>query len=34
MEEYTELEAYKHLLSVTENIIVSLSTQQDIIKKY
>lgn len=34
MEEYTEVEAYKHLLSVTENIILSLSTQQEILKKY
>ena len=34
MEEYTEVEAYKHLLEITENIIQSLNTQKDIINKY
>ena len=34
MEEYTEVEAYKHLLEITENIIVSLNTQQEIVSKY
>jgi|JI9StandDraft_2_1071091.scaffolds.fasta_scaffold332300_1 hypothetical protein len=34
MEEYTETEAYKHLLSVAENIIDSLQTDPNIIHKY
>ena len=34
MEEYSELEAYKHLLSVAENIINSLQTDPNIVDKY
>ena len=34
MQEYTEAEAYKHLLSVAQNIIDSLQTDPNIINKY
>lgn len=34
IEEYSELEAYRHLLSVAENIINSLQTDPNILNKY
>lgn len=32
--QYSELEAYKQLLEVTENILTSLTTEPEIMKKY
>lgn len=34
MGELTEVEGYKQLLDVTENIIASLTTEEDIMNKY
>ena len=34
MEQYTELNAYKHLLEVTENILYSLQPDSQILLKY
>jgi hypothetical protein len=34
IEEYSEVEVYKHLLSVAENIMNSLQTDPNILNKY
>lgn len=34
MEEYSEAEAYKHLLSIAENILNSVQTDSNILDKY